>query len=342
MSYTIYNDNVFSVLPTLPKKSVQCIVTSPPYWSLRDYHHEHQIGLENSVTDYIEKLVEVFRLCRDILKDDGTLWLNIGDTYVGGKGKSGSPDAGKQKDRVEKKQSFSKPHQSIGGYNKVRPADNMSLLKQLFLKPKDLIGIPWRVAFALQADGWFLRNDIIWNKPNAMPESVTDRCTKSHEYIFLFAKSKSYYFDHESIKEKCSLRGYKVSWTKRKEKGEDIRQIYKGARGVRFGVQNNLMRNKRSVWNVSTNAFRSEHIAAFPPELIKPCILAGCPPGGIVLDPFAGTGTTGAVCERIGRDSILIELVDSYCSLIPQRINDINSSTKKVVKSHSPEQITLF
>lgn len=325
MSYTIYNDDAFSIIPTLENNSIDCIITSPPYWNLRDYGHVGQIGMEKTPLLYVEKIVNILRLCRQKLKDSGTLWLNLGDTYVGGKGKSGAQSPERQLIRSQLKQSISRSYQCIGGKSLTRPSDDMKTMRSVNLKPKDLVGIPWRVAFALQEDGWFLRNDIIWDKPNGMPESVTDRCTKSHEYIFLLTKSKKYYFDYKSIQETCLSTGTKISWEERKKKGEDIRQVFKGSRGIRFGIQPNNKKNKRSVWHVPTNHYSGGHIATFPPDLIIPCVLAGCPPRGVVLDPFAGAGTTGAVCELYDRHSILIEINPEYTTLIPSRIDQIVS-----------------
>jgi len=256
----------------IPDKSINCCVTSPPYFGLRDYGHADQIGLENSPQDFVDKLVEVFREVRRVLRDDGTLWLNLGDTYAGSGG------AGNQFGQIQNGLAIYK--------QKGRPKD-------IGLKPKDLIGIPWRVAFALQADGWYLRQDIIWHKPNPMPESVTDRCTKAHEYIFLLSKNERYYFDSNAIKEPAN--------------GQDAA---------------NTFRNKRSVWHVNLQSYSGAHFATFPPTLIMPCILAGCPEGGTVLDPFGGAGTTGLVAHQNDRNAILCELNPEYCDLAYRRIQD--------------------
>jgi DNA modification methylase len=270
---------------------------------LHKYFEPAEIGLEQTPEDYVNELVTVFREVKRVLRDDGTLWLNLGDSYSGS-GKGIGSDHGKAvfSDENIKKTNW----------------------KQTGLKPKDLIGIPWRVAFALQADGWYLRQDIIWAKNNPMPESVQDRCTKSHEYIFLLSKSKKYYFDNEAIKEKASS-----------DKGRGI--TGRGGQGSALAVgcngrqpqqdQSGWMggdgetRNKRSVWNVNTRPYKASHFATFPPELIEPCILAGCPENGTVLDPFGGSGTVGQVCNQLGRDGILIELNPEYKHLIEERIN---------------------
>jgi len=292
-------------LSRLPDKTIQTCVTSPPYWGLRDYGIAGQLGLENSPDKFVAKLVEVFREVRRVLKDDGTLWLNLGDCYAQSSYGSG------------------------GGWAKARnnysnaPAQNRSLFKdpgyRHGLKNKDLIGIPWRVAFALQADGWYLRQDIIWHKRNPMPESVTDRCTKAHEYIFLLSKSDRYYFDHEAIKEPAlspgSVHVHKAG-NKTSSLAGDPRHATKPQRTVVTGST----RNRRSVWTVSTKPYRGAHFATFPPDLIEPCILAGAPVGGIVLDPFMGTGTTGYVALKHGRDFIGIELNPEYLELARARI----------------------
>lgn len=251
-------------LKELPDGSVQCCITSPPYWGLRDYGSDDQLGLEETPEEFVTNLVDVFREVRRVLRDDGTLWLNLGDSYVGNC--SRASDNGR------------------AGYGNKR--EGVFTKSGNGLKQKDLVGIPWRVAFALQADGWYLRQDIIWHKPNPMPEPVTDRCTKSHEYIFLLTKSKRYYYDHEAIKEKC------MSDTK----------------------------NKRSVWTVCPKPYKGAHFAVFPEKLIEPCVLAGCPSGSTILDPFAGSGTTGLVAKRHGCNFIGIELNPEYAELARNRI----------------------
>lgn len=284
------------VLKTLPEKSVHCCVTSPPYWGLRDYGVDGQLGMEATPEEYVQNMVEVFREVRRVLRDDGTLFLNLGDSYAGsGKGQTheGSKDPKQPK---------------LDGMKLTIPDIPNGL------KPKDLVGIPWRVAFSLQADGWYLRQDIIWHKPNQMPESVTDRCTKAHEYIFLMSKNEKYYYDHEAIKEPV-----KAMWgTRNRENGK----YHNEGSGLQphSGLENEYTTaNKRSVWTVATQPYSGAHFAVFPPNLIRPCILAGCPQGGTVLDPFGGSGTTAFVAEQEGRNAILIELNPAYIELQKQR-----------------------
>ena len=319
MTVQILNGDCREVLKTLPEGSVNMCVTSPPYYGLRNYKtavwsggdptcehiekvaahggeradrdqagntfyykgtcqkcgatsEDHQIGLEETPEEYIAQLVEVFREVRRTLRDDGTLWVNIGDSYYNYR--SGTAFV---------KQSVAKTNQDLPTHS---PSRNNKLEG---LKSKDLIGIPWMLAFALRADGWYLRQDIIWHKPNPMPESVKDRCTKAHEYIFLLSKSKNYYFDHEAIREPT--------------------------------VADNDMRQKRSVWTVNTKPYREAHFATFPTELITPCIQAGCPKDGMVLDPFGGSGTTGYVADKLGRNATLIELNPQYIEIAENRID---------------------
>ena len=282
MSVRILQGDCREVLKTLPDESVHCVVTSPPYWGLRDYGVDGQIGLDATPDAYVASMVEVFREARRVLRDDCTIWLNIGDSY--------SNAGTRQGDRGGSITKEINAHRKVGsGY---RP-------RVVGLKNKDLIGMPWRVAFELQADGWYLRQDIVWSKPNCTPEGrVSDRCTKSHEYIFLLTKSANYYFDIDAIAENVSdIPNVEIS-------GEEY-----------FST-----RNKRSVWTVTTKPFSGAHFATFPPDLIEPCILAGCPVGGIVLDPFGGAGTTGLVADRHGRDAILIELNPEYAEMARQRI----------------------
>lgn len=280
------------VLPTLEAGSVQCCVTSPPYWGLRDYGHADQIGQEPTPEAFIENLVTVFRKVRRVLRDDGTLWLNLGDSYAGA-GYSNHKNTGGAL-------------RSDGGVQKHCIGSG--------LPNKNLIGIPWRVALALQADGWWLRQDIIWHKPNSMPESVTDRCTKAHEYIFLLSKSESYHYDHGAIKERAE-RGAAGS---RFDAGKTAEHQLGRASGAERTESE--WRNKRSVWSVPTAPYREAHFATFPPDLIRPCILAGCPVGGTVLDPFGGSGTTGMVAYENGRSAVLIELNQDYAKLINERL----------------------
>ena len=323
MSIEILQGDCRSVLDTLSEEKFNTCITSPPYWGLRDYqtgqwvggdpdcphmrttkigkttktitghkamHDQNnvvgdaiyksvcpkcgatredlQLGLEETPEEYVENLVAIFRKVKRVLRKDGTVWLNLGDSYSGsGKGSS---------------KSLNKEHHNM--------EDSHSKIVPQGLKQKDLVGIPWRVAFALQADGWYLRQDIIWHKPNPMPESVKDRCTKAHEYIFLLSKSRQYYYDHEAIK-------------------EDVAQSCE-------------TKNKRSVWTVSPKPFKEAHFAVYPTELIEPCVLAGCPENGNVLDPFGGSGTTGLVSDRLRRNATLIELNSDYAKICENRIHD--------------------
>lgn len=347
MGVQILQGDCRDVLKTLPEGSINMCVTSPPYYGLRDYgtatwsggdpncdhvekiaahggeradrdqtgnifkfrgtcekcgatSSDNQIGLEQTPEEYIQQLVEVFREVRRVLKDDGTLWVNIGDSYYNYR--SGTAFV---------KQSVAKTDQDLPSFS---PSRNNKLAG---LKSKDLIGIPWMLAFALRADGWYLRQDIIWHKPNPMPESVKDRCTKAHEYIFLLSKSKEYYFDYEAIKEKgvipAGTLGAKGSEERVAEPGVNSRppeyKVYDG------------MRQKRSVWTVNTKPYKGAHFATFPTELITPCIQAGCPKDGMVLDPFGGSGTTGYVADKLGRNATLIELNPEYINLAEERID---------------------
>jgi DNA modification methylase len=296
--------NAPDVLRELPDNSIHCCVTSPPYWRLRDYGVEGQLGLEKTPEEYVQKMVDLFREVRRVLRDDGTLWLNLGDTYAGGLGRPGS----------------SKQASNYGSCNGSH-IENTRLVP-MGLKPKDLVGIPWRVAFALQADGWYLRSDIIWSKPNPMPESVTDRPTKAHEYIFLMSKSERYYYDFDSIKEKSKYGGDIIrlgpkSLSVGQASGANVA---KSGNALSSTVVVTEFKNKRSVWEVSTSPFPEAHFATFPPGLIKPCILAGCPGNGIVLDPFMGSGTTAVVCADLGRNYIGIELNPEYVAIAEERI----------------------
>lgn len=301
----ILTGDAATMLKTLPDASVHCCVTSPPYYGLRDYGVEGQIGLEDTPDAFVAKLVEVFREVKRVLRDDGTLWLNLGDSYASG-GRGGGMAGERGGKQRSNEGALLGPKRAPVGW-----------------KDKDLLGIPWMVAFALRADGWWLRQDIIWHKPSVMPESVTDRCTKSHEYIFLLSKSQKYYFDNESIKEPSAYPDddrVGAAYTHHKshptEKVNGIRPNYlDGGRGAY------PKRNKRSVWSVSTTNFSEAHFATYPPKLIEPCIIAGSPVGGTVLDCFGGSGTTGMVALELGRGAILIELNPEYVKLIAQRTN---------------------
>jgi len=362
-------------LRKLPDELVQCVVTSPPYWSLRDYgtakweggdplcNHiekrgttrggqkstitggqditphlgqyrnicqkcgavriDKQLGLEKTPEEYVSKMVEIFREVKRVLGNDGSVWLNLGDSYAG----SGGAHA-----EHHKNPGISKSHDRRGVPHWGNRNDPGRYLAPAGLKPKDLVGIPWRVAFALQADGWYLRSDIIWSKPNPMPESVTDRPTKAHEYIFLLSKNAKYYYDAESIKEGAVWDVDGTGTIKRKERQREglksnpddikngIRKIYPDAKTGYAFKKIDGTRNKRSVWEVATQPYPEAHYATFPEALIKPCILAGCPEGGIVLDPFIGSGTTAKVARDLNRQYYGIELNPEYIPIINRRL----------------------
>lgn len=280
---------------------------------------DSQIGLEATPNEYVAQMVEVFREVRRVLRDDGTLWLNLGDTYAAQRGGT-TPPAETLAGGINGKGDDDAKRGRKDGYNPTRNASAIGL------KHKDLIGIPWRVAFALQADGWWLRQDIIWSKPAPMPESVTDRCTKAHEYVFLLSKSERYYFDAAAIREASvdaegSAKRYESAFGGKKsrapvgESGIDTRTRPEGMREF------DGMRNKRSVWTIATRSYSGAHFATMAPELAETCIKAGCPVGGVCLDPFGGAGTTGLVADRLQRDAILIELNPVYGELANRRIN---------------------
>jgi DNA modification methylase len=293
---------------------VQTCVTSPPYYGLRDYNHEGQIGLEQTPEEYIKAMVDVFRCVWDVLADDGTLWLNIGDSYASA--------------------------WASGRRNVIGNGSRDNRINRLTgdLKEKDLIGIPWMLAFALRADGWYLRQDIIWHKPNPMPESVTDRCTKAHEYIFLLSKSQKYFFDKSGMQEKA-VGGSKgaASSFKRTNSKRGVADVCPASpmpthRADREDVRyDGPTRNRRSVWSVATKPYKGSHFATFPPALIEPCILAGSRKGDVVLDPFMGSGTTAAVALQHGRQYLGCELNQEYETLQQQRINDVNESVSQLV-----------
>ena len=297
---------------------VNTCVTSPPYYGLRDYGHNGQIGLEESPEEYIKAMVEVFRCVWDVLEDNGTLWVNIGDSYASQGGRQVEQTVRKSDDYVNAGQMGS---DGVGTTR--RPPDG--------IKAKDLIGIPWMLAFALRADGWYLRQDIIWHKPNPMPESVKDRCTKAHEYIFLLSKSQKYYYDADSIAEKAkpeSAERYKYTFANATEKHAERvagkMQNIAWNDGIR---ESDGKRNKRSVWTVNTKPYKGSHFATYPPKLIEPCILAGCPKGGVVLDPFIGSGTTAFVALLNDRQYLGCELNPEYEELQKRRIKDAYDMT---------------
>jgi DNA modification methylase len=362
MTIEILQGDCLEILPTLPAESVDCCVTSPPYWGLRDYGCEGQLGLEATPEDYVAKLVEVFAAVRRVLRNDGTLWLNLGDCYCTHPHGPRGANTSDPKHREGRAREGNKP--------------NRQHLESL--KHKDLVGIPWRVAFALQAGGWYLRQDIIWSKPNPMPESVTDRCTKAHEYIFLLSKSQRYYYDAEAIMEEATsdrpdmaVNGIRtgLAYLQNGPVASNSVKPRKINGGASFGKQNHSVegtgaqsrtferpiyekRNRRSVWTVedheailrwlldshpevaeeffaarkpdvwtvTTKPYKAAHFATFPPDLIQPCILAGCPEGGTVLDPFLGSGTTAQVAQKNGCNCIGIELNPEYVTLAKQRV----------------------
>ena len=318
MSVRVATGDCLEVLASLPDATVHCCVTSPPYFGLRDYGHAGQIGLEPTPDAYVAKLVDVFREVRRVLRDDGTLWLNLGDSYAGGGGYA--PDAPCNVAR--------RNGEAWGALNpskQERRESRKGTGNVAGCKPKDLLGIPWRVAFALQADGWYLRSDIIWHKPNPMPESVTDRPTKAHEYLFLLSKQPKYYYDAAAIAEPlapASAERYdydfggakSIALVEANKEGIGRRTSVVGERAAPEG------RNRRTVWTVTTQPYSGAHFATFPPALIEPCILAGCPEGGTVLDPFGGAGTTGLVADRLQRNALLIELNPEYADMARHRI----------------------
>ena len=315
VDYRVLIGDCLDTLKTLPEQSVHTCVTSPPYFGLRDYGVEGQLGAEPTPDEFVEALVRVFREVRRVLRDDGTVWLNLGDSYansVGGVGNNPSSkstlttNGGKGPKAGDK---YARGNE--GKAVKINPG----------VPSKNLLGIPWRVAFALQQDGWYLRQDIIWHKPNPMPESVRDRCTKSHEYVFLLSKSPKYYYDAEAVKEPevCGRqRGPAEHPDKKSTNGN-------GGLGRRKSTG---MRNRRTVWTVTTRPYKGAHFATFPPDLIQPCILAGCPEGGTVLDPFGGSGTTAGVALAHGRNAVLCELNPEYAELVPERIDWITDYYK--------------
>ena len=325
----IYQGDSLGVLKTLEENTIDCCVTSPPYYDLRDYGVDGQIGLEETPEKYIERLTEVFKEVHRVLKPNGTMWLNIGDSYAGNCSvtSTGRCGMGKPRERID--------HRVFDG-----------------IKPKDLIGIPWMLAFSLRNAGWYLRQDIIWHKPNPMPESVTDRCTKSHEYIFLMSKSQKYYFDYEAIQEEAVTQadrriGKRVTYDGKREgeEGTGNRAFvslrtkncqYDGQKPNTMHLKREnggadevyVVRNKRDVWSINVMPNKEAHFATYPPKLVSTCILAGCPEGGIVLDPFMGSGTTGIVANKLGRHYVGIELNPQYVEMAKRRIGLEESQIK--------------
>lgn len=339
---SILTSDALAVLRTLPDQSVHCCVTSPPYWGLRDYGVSGQIGCEDTLEEYVARLVAVFDEVRRVLRDDGTLWLNMGDAYTSNSGKR-------------------KPFDPAGHKQGSNPASIAAPGPRAVpgLPPKNLIGLPWRLAFALQATRWYLRCDCIWHKPNPMPESVEDRPTRAHEYIFLLSKSERYYYDHEAVKEpavhaadaprnRWDTKDYTIPGQKpqkRTTRGPGNWGVvpcgFPGenpGRGRTSGPvrDGNASRNRRSVWTIATRPFPDAHFATFPSDLIRPCILAGCPAGGVVLDPFFGAGTVGVVCVEEARRYLGIELNPDYVKMASDRI------TEAEMKARAPKQASLL
>jgi len=316
----IFVGDVLEILKTLPDELVDCIITSPPYWAQRDYGVEGQIGLEKTPEEYVEKLVTIFREARRVLKKSGTLWLNLGDTYYGG-GFGYGDETDEEFAEKYPKQASNRGTANIEArdrLNKVRSS------KHPVLKPKDLVGIPWRVALALQQDGWWLRQDIIWHKINAMPEPVSDRFVKSHEHIFLLAKSPNYYFDNYAVKEPYTEPLNRWGGNILIARGESLWDAGTGHKTYR---NRNMRpdprgRNRRDVWSIPTRPFHGAHFATFPEDLVEPMLLAGCPENGIVLDPFMGSGTVGLVARKLGRYYIGIELNSQYAEMARKRIEE--------------------
>ena len=347
-------------LKTLADQSINTCITSPPYWGLRDYgtteweggdpncdhvepspsikfqgrddqahtkkqykkqcpkcgaiRKDKQLGMEETPEEFVENLVQVFREVKRVLRDDGTVWLNLGDSYISGKSRYST-----------KEQTLSGGGENQKKYGSLHKGGKKDMYGHPFYKDKDLAGIPWRVAFALQADGWYLRQDIIWHKPNPMPESVKDRCTKAHEYIFLLSKSPKYYFDNEAIKEDSvtsaeqQIKKRNKSYRKNAE-GNEEKYLKQNFANDKYSNEVFKKRNKRSVWTVNTKAFKGAHFATFPMDLIEPCVLAGCLEGGTVLDPFGGSGTTGQIADGHNRNAILCELNPEYIEISKKRL----------------------
>lgn len=296
MAATILLGDAAEQLRTLDADSVHCCVTSPPYFGLRDYGVPGQIGQEAAPEEYIGRLVEVFHEVHRVLRPDGTLWLNIGDSYTSGGRKTRDHD-----EKLPARAAGQRPNTPEG------------------MKPKDLIGIPWMLAFALRSDGWYLRQDIIWHKPRCIPESVRDRCTRSHEYIFLLSKSERYFFDASAIKEPVA-ESTKIRMAQDIEHQAGSSRQPNKTNGPLKPAGDGVTRNKRSVWSVCPAYYKGAHFAVYPERLVEPCVLAGCPEGGTVLDPFTGSGTTGAVAKRLRRNFIGIELNPEYREMALARI----------------------
>lgn len=329
MSVRILQADSAAALAKFPDESVNCCVTSPPYWQLRDYGHPAQLGLEATPDAYVEALVGVMRQVRRVLRKDGTLWVNLGDTYIGGRcGGRGSfgVTSGRNHDACRAVRA------AMGGVaHKQAPG----------LKPKDLVGIPWRVALALQGDGWYLRSEIIWEKPSALPESCRDRPTRSHEHVFLLARSRRYYYDAEAVKEPVTGNAHtrgKGDNPKARKDAPGSRQNTSWSKSVRGLVEK---RNLRTVWKIPQEPYRGKHTSTFPKALVRPCILAGTAPGGMVLDPFAGIGTTGFVADELGRNAVLIDISRESCEEAVRRIKGSAPLVTDVELVDTVEQLQL-
>ena len=308
---TILCGDALAMLKTLPSDSIHCCITSPPYYGLRDYGEAGQIGLEETPDEYVARLTAVFREVRRVLVPEGTLWLNIADSYAGSsKGAWSTPPAQRPKTK----------HRYV--YAAEDPAANIPT-QWPGIKPKDMIGIPWMLAFALRGDGWFLRSDIIWHKPNAMPHSAKDRPVNCYEHVFLLAKSQHYYFDYTILQvpaAQSSVQRIRRGFNGAKYSGGAPGQSSQAIHQPRAPGEAPAMRRGRDIWSIGTNNYRSAHFATYPPELVKPCILAGSPDGGMVLDPFFGAGTTGVTAITLGRQYIGIEISPDNCRIAEARI----------------------
>jgi len=321
---TLYHGDALAVLRELPDESVDCCVTSPPYWGLRDYGQEGQLGLEPTPEEYVIRMVDVFHEVRRVTAPHGTVWLNLGDSYVSGQGgrqsAHGELPSTSRKARTEPKPRPELPN-SPSGWAERAVAPRWFPSADTGWKPKDLTGIPWMVAFALRADGWYLRSDIIWAKPNPMPESVTDRPTKAHEYVFLLSKQPRYFFDQEAVREDAQWRRWGTQnagkYADQPSPARAMQSLLKQEILDKFG---SVGRNIRSVWEIATQPCSETHFATFPEELARRCIAAGCPENGTVLDPFIGSGTVAYVARKLGRHAIGIDLNESYLQLAARRL----------------------
>lgn len=336
--WSVLEGDVREVLDTIEPETVQTVVTSPPYWQLRDYGVKGQIGLEGTPEEYVETLVDVFRALRRVLRPDGTLWLNLGDTYIGGRsGRIGTSALTSHRNHTAARAAW----EACGSGHLHREAPG--------LKPKDLVGIPWRVAFGLQADGWWLRSDVIWHKPSAMPEAVRDRPTRAHEYVFMLSKSAKYFYDAMAVAEPfTSPRAARSKAAAQRAFSRRRRVAPENRQDVCKIAEDDLpvSRNRRSVWTVPQEPVSDAHFATFPRALVRPCVLAGCPEGGLVLDPFAGRCTTGAVAIELGRQFVGVELNPKYAAMGRRVLLQAVAATGQLRAEDAPEgsraQLGLF